>query len=78
VERITFDQTMRALKNRKPFHPFTVVTVNGNRYEVDHADALAVRDGLALFAAPGNIPVIFDFEGVSEIIGDLSGRGTDT
>jgi hypothetical protein len=45
---------------------------------VDHADALAVRDGLALFAAPGNIPVIFDFEGVSETIGDLSGGGTDT
>jgi hypothetical protein len=27
--------------------------VNGDRLEVDHPDALAVRDGVALFAAPG-------------------------
>jgi len=52
--------------------------VNGDRFEVDHAEALALRDGLALFAAPGNVPVIFDHEGVSEVIGDLSGRGAET
>lgn len=54
------------------------VTVSGNRHEVDHSDALAVNDGVALFAGPGGVPVIFDFEGVSEVIGDLSGRGRRT
>ena len=44
---------------------------------MDHPDALAVRGGIALFAAPGNVPVIFDNEGVSEVVGDLSGRCGD-
>jgi carbamate kinase len=55
-----------------------VVTVSGNRHEVDHADALAVNDGVALLAGPGGVPVIFDYEGVSEVIGDLSGREAET
>jgi hypothetical protein len=75
MDRETFTETIRAFKNRAPFRPFTVVTISGNRHEVDQADALAVNDGVALFAVPGGVPVIFDFEGVSEVIGDLSGRG---
>jgi hypothetical protein len=35
---------------------------------------LAVRDGVALFAAPGGVPVIFDYEGVNQVIGDLAER----
>lgn len=75
MDRDTFTGTIRAFKQRNPFRPFTVVTMSGDRHEVDHPEAIAVRDGLALFAAPGNIPVIFDHESVDEVIGDLSGRG---
>jgi hypothetical protein len=75
MDRNTFNGAIRALKHRSPFQPFTVAMVNGDRFEVDHPDALAVRDGIALFAAPGNVPVIFDNEGVSELVGDLSGTG---
>jgi hypothetical protein len=75
MDRETFTETVRAFKNRAPFRPFTVVTISGNRYEVDHSDALAVNDGVALFAGPGGVPVIFDFEGVSEVLSDLSGHG---
>jgi hypothetical protein len=78
MDRETFTETIRAFRNRTPFRPFTVALVNGDRYEVDHPEALAVRDGLALFAAPGNVPVIFDHEGVSQVIGDLSGHGAET
>jgi len=77
MDRETFTETIRAFRNRQPFKPFTVATVGGNRYEVDFPDALAVRDGLAIFAGPGKVPVFFDHEGVSEIIGDLSGRGAE-
>lgn len=77
MDRDTFTEAIRAFKHRAPFRPFTVATVSGNRLEVDHPDALAVRDGVALFAGPGGIPVIFDHESVSEIIGDLSGRGAE-
>jgi hypothetical protein len=74
MDRETFTETMRALRNQAPFKPFTVVTVSGNRYEVDFPDALAVREGLAIFVGPGRVPVFFDNEGVSEVIGDLAGR----
>jgi len=46
--------------------------VNGDRLEVDHPDVLAVRDGMALFAAPGGVPVVLDHEGVSLVVGDLA------
>jgi hypothetical protein len=68
--------TIRAFKHRIPFRPFSVALVNGDRLEVDHPDALAVRDGVALFAGPGGVPVILDYEGVSQIIGDLAGRSS--
>ncbi|MDZ4683733.1 MAG: hypothetical protein SH850_01510 [Planctomycetaceae bacterium] len=77
MDRDNFNGTIRAFKHRTPFRPFTVSMVNGDRLEVDHPDALAIRNGLALYAAPGNIPVIFDHEGVSQVIGDLGERSTD-
>ncbi len=77
MDRDTFTETIRAFKTRTPFRPFTVVTISGNRHEVDHPEALAVNDGVALFAGPRGVPVIFDYEGVSEVIGDLSGRGAE-
>lgn len=72
-----FDQTLTTFKRRTPFRPFTVALVNGDRVEVDHPDALAIRDGIALFAAPGGVPVVFDHEGVSQVIGDLLGRANE-
>ena len=78
MDRDTFSGTIGAFKHRIPFRPFTVAMVNGDRFEVDHPDALAVRDGMALFAAPCNVPVIFDNEGVSQIVGDLASHGAET
>lgn len=78
MERDTFTATMRVFRNRIPFRPFTLAMVNGDRLEVGHPEALPRRDGLALFAAPGNVPMIFGHEGVSEVIGDLSGCGAET
>ena len=77
MDRGTFAGTIRAFRQRTPFRPFTVVTVSGGRYEIDHPEAILERDGVALFAGPGGIPVIFDHEGVSEVVGDLSGRGAE-
>lgn len=71
MDRDTFDSTIRKFKDRRPFRPFTISLVNGERVEVDHPDALAVRDGVGLFAGPGGIPAVFDYEGVAQITGDL-------
>jgi hypothetical protein len=74
MDREPFTETIRAFMTRSPFRPFTLVTVSGNRHEVDHPNALAFNDGVAVLISPGGAPVIFDFEGVSEVVGDLSGR----
>jgi len=74
MEANNFDESLKALKYRRPFKPFTVVLVSGDRYEVDHPDAVVFRDGVAVYVAPGGVPVIFDREGISRFIGDLMGR----
>lgn len=77
MEADNFDQTLQAFKRRSPYRPFTVVLVNGDRFEVDFADALVVRDGVAIFIASGGVPIIFDHEGVSQFIGDLREQAGD-
>jgi hypothetical protein len=69
-----FERTLDVLRERRPFRPFTVALVNGDRFEVDHPGALAARDGAAIYISPGGVPVIFDHEGVSQIVGDLLGQ----
>ena len=67
----TFDETVLTFKRRTPFRPFTIALVNGDRVEVDLPDAIVVRDGVGLYAGPGGVPVVFDHEGVSQVVGDL-------
>ena len=47
LELENFDRILKTLRDRKPYRPFTVALVNGDRFEVDHPDALVVRDGVA-------------------------------
>ena len=63
-----FDNTLRVLQLRKPYQVFTVELNSGERFEIDHANALVVRDGVAVFVAPGGIPHLFDHESVNQII----------
>jgi hypothetical protein len=74
MNRETFDNTLQLLTQRRPFRPFTVAMVNGDRLEVDFANSIAFRDGTALYIAPGRVPVWFGHEGVSQVIGDLAGQ----
>jgi hypothetical protein len=64
-----FDQVLDALRRLQPFRVFTVELNGGERFEVDHPGALVVRDGVAVFLAPGGIPIWFDHESVNQIIG---------
>ena len=65
-----FENSLKALKQRKPFRPFTVELVSGDRFEVDFPDSLVIRDAVAVFVRPGGIPLLFDHEGVSQLIGE--------
>jgi hypothetical protein len=64
-----FGSTLEGLKQLQPFRVFTVELHGGRRFEVDHAGALVVRDGVAVFLAPGGVPIWFDHESVNQIIG---------
>jgi len=66
-----FESLMQTFKRRRPFRSFTVAFVDGDRLEVDHPEALMIRDAVAIYFAPGGIPALFDHEGVSQVIGDL-------
>jgi len=66
-----FDKTLEGLKQRTPFHPFTVELIGGHRFEIDHPEALVVRDGVAVFIAPGGVPVLFDHESVTQFEAEL-------
>ena len=77
MDREIFERTFLAFKRRVPFTPFTVALENGDRLEIDHGDALVVRDGVALFAGPGGVPSIFDYRGVTRVIGDLMDQPAD-
>jgi len=67
-----FQRVLEALARRNPFHPFTVEMMGGRRFEVDHPRALVSRDGVAVFIAPGGVPIWFDHESVTAIIGDTA------
>jgi hypothetical protein len=69
-----FDRLFVALMNREKFHPFTVELAGGHQFEVDHPSAMVVRDGVAVFLKPGGVPVWFDHESVTQVVGDIADR----
>ena len=72
-----FDNVLAGLTQRKPFRVFTVELHGGERFEVDHPGALVVRDGVAVFLAPGGVPIWFDHESVNQIIGATANTELD-
>lgn len=63
-----FQAVLESLLTRRPFRVFTVELHNGNRFEIDNPLAALFRDGLAIFLAPGSVPIYFDHEGVVQFI----------
>ncbi|MBI1829956.1 MAG: hypothetical protein HYR84_00735 [Planctomycetes bacterium] len=65
-----FERTLQAFWRRRPFRSFTVALVNGDRFTVDHPEALVLRGGVAVFVASDGTPTIFDHESGSEFISE--------
>jgi hypothetical protein len=40
----------------------------GRRSEIDHPTALIVREGVAVFLAPGGVPILFGNESINQVI----------
>ena len=69
-----FERSLRAFQRQTPFRPFTVALVNGDRFQVDHPEALVLRDGIAVFIAAGGVPTLVDHTSVSQVQGEPGGR----
>jgi len=63
-----FEKVLRAMINRRPFKPFTVELNTGVRIEVDAPDATLMRQHVAIYIAPGFVPIYFDSDSVTQII----------
>jgi len=70
-----FDNVLQGLRQRQPFQVFTVELHGGQRFEIDHPAAVVIRDGVAVFIAPGGVPIWFDHESVNQIIGAPASSG---
>jgi hypothetical protein len=53
-----------------------VALVNGDRFQVDHPEALVVRGGVAVFIAADGTPWLFDHEGLNQFVGEELGQAT--
>ena len=63
-----FEKVLLAMLRCKPFKPFTVELHNDTRFEIDHPEATVIRQGVAVFMAPGPVPIYFDHDSVTQII----------
>ncbi|HEV3081828.1 MAG TPA: hypothetical protein VGY66_18755 [Gemmataceae bacterium] len=62
-----FQQALEAFLRRWPFKPFTVELVSGNRFTVDHPEALAMRGAVAVYIDRDGKYTLFDRTGVSRL-----------
>ncbi len=69
-----FERSLRAFQRRTPFRSYTVALVNGDHFQVDHPEALVLRDGAAVYIAAGGVPTLFDHESVSQLVGEPLGQ----
>jgi hypothetical protein len=76
MEAGQFERSLQAFQRRAPYRPFTVALVNGDRFQVDHPEALVLRDGVAVFIAAGGVPTLFDHTSVRQLVGEPLGQPT--
>ena len=63
-----FEKVLLAMIRRRPFKPFTIELHGNTRFEIDHPEVTVIRQGVAIFLAPGPVPIYFDHNSVTQII----------
>ncbi|MCI0681799.1 MAG: hypothetical protein L0Y71_06820 [Gemmataceae bacterium] len=62
-----FENSLSAFLRRRPFKSFAVELVSGDRFIVDHPEALALRGAVAVFINPRGEYTLFDATTVSQL-----------
>ena len=71
----TFERSLRAFCQRKPFKPFLVELISGAQLTIEHPEALVYRGRAAMHIDQQGNFTLFDNEGVTKLA-DISGNGT--
>jgi hypothetical protein len=64
----TFSEVLGVFQRRRPFRPYIVQLVSGERILVEHPEALAFRDGVGAFISPRGEITLLDHEGVESVM----------
>ena len=70
MEATSFEKSLHSFQRRRPFQAFTIALVNGDRFELDHPEALVVRSGVAGYIDPDGTPILFDHQSISQLAGE--------
>ncbi len=62
-----FTATLRAFIRRQPFRPFLVELTSGDRFRVQHPEALSMRGALAVYVGTNGSVKLFDCDSVSQL-----------
>lgn len=64
----SFAKSLQGFHRRRPFNPFIVDLLNGDRLKIDHPEALAFRGvGVAIFISPDGGFKLLDHESVCSL-----------
>jgi hypothetical protein len=64
-----FTRSLQAFARRRPFKTFEVELLSGDRFLVEHPEALAYGGTVAVYVNPGGEIRLFDSESVSQAQG---------
>ena len=62
-----FQNSLQAFARRRPFQAFAVELMSGDRFVVDHPEALAMRSTVAVYINPDGKFTLFDRNSVSQL-----------
>ena len=63
-----FQNSLQAFVRRRPFKPFTIELVSGDRFTIDHPEALAMRGAVAVYIDRDGKYTLFDSSSVAQVI----------
>jgi hypothetical protein len=69
----SFKASIQAFIRRRPFRPFEVELVSGDRFVVEHPEAVAHGGAAAVYISPDGDYKLFDSSSVSQLM-DVAGR----
>jgi uncharacterized protein (AIM24 family) len=67
MTRDTFQNGLQSFSRRKPFRPFIVELMSGDRITVEHPEALAMRGEVAVYINTDGKFSLFDSTSVSQL-----------